>query len=80
MAIQLLLYGMLKKHAGDIEEGENGLLYPYKQNITAAEVLDDLGISLKNVSFIIVNQTRYKSNIPLQDGDCVKILPRILGG
>ncbi len=80
MAIQLLLYGPLKKYAKNIEKGENGLLYPYKQNITARKVLDDLGISFKNVSFIIVNQTKYKLETPLEDGDCVKILPKILGG
>lgn len=82
--IEVVVHGPLKKYFGNNEE-ETRLFHPINKSINFGELIDDLGISSRSVSFIMINKNRYNINnslldMLLRDRDCIEIFPNILGG
>lgn len=94
MAIQVVLRGGLNVYLKNTykniyrkyrREGENDLLYTSNERMKVRDLLENIGLSIQIVSFVLINNKRYTLtndllNMVLTDGDCIEIFPQIIGG
>lgn len=78
MKIKVLLKGFLVKYF----DGEKERAIEVEDGLSAREVIEILGIPIdhKSFGFVVVNGMRVMIDEPLEDGDEVKIYPKMSGG
>ena len=78
MKIKVLLKGFLIKYF----DGEKERTIEVDDGLSAREIVEILGIPIehKSFGFVVVNGLRVMIDKPLEDGDELKIYPKMSGG
>ena len=75
MGIEIKCFATLAKYLP-----ENGADYPVAPGETVRSLIDKLGIPVKDVTIVFVNNLRSPLETPISDGDRVGLFPPVGGG
>lgn len=77
--IKIKFYGILRSYMPEVQD--DGFWHLEKEGITIGQVLDESGVSQKDIGMtILVNRVRKDKSYVLKDGDTMTVMPLVAGG